>query len=488
MERVVIIVSITGPTMSDALTQVASSDRSADAFEFRLDLIRAPAIATLMLSTAKPIVATCRPAWEGGGFRGSEAARVEILSSASLLGADYVDIEMGTSGRFLSGFLARRRETGVILSRHLPKGARVNVRGVYRTMTRFDADVLKFAFHATDAWQNALAWEFLALAGKERRKAIAIAMGDAGEPTRVLYRVFGGWATYASSEEGNPAAPGQVSARMLKDVYRADRRKRTTRIFGVIGNPVGQSKGIFVHNALFARAGKNAIYCRFVVADLGRFMKRVAPLLKGFSVTIPHKASVMKYLQAIDGRAKAIGAVNTVLHRRGGWWGTNTDAPGALDAIEKRTSVAGKTILLLGAGGAARAIAYEARKRGAVVLVANRTEKRARRLAFDLHIQHIEMKEIRSVVFDILVNATTIGMVPNIACSPAPASMLQGKLVFDVVYNPPVTELLRAATAVGAQTIEGTEMYINQAARQFRLYAGIAPDLDAMKEILSQRS
>jgi 3-dehydroquinate dehydratase/shikimate dehydrogenase len=150
--------------------------------------------------------------------------------------------------------------------------------------------------------------------------------------------------------------------------------------------------------------------------------------------------------------------------------------------------VAGKTILLLGAGGAARAIAYEARKRGAVVLVANRTEKRARRLAFDLHIQHIEMKEIRSIFFDILVNATTIGMAPNIAGSPAPASMLQGKLVFDVVYNPPVTELLRAAAAVGAQTIEGTEMYINQAARQFRLYAGIAPDMDAMKEILSQRS
>jgi len=298
--------------------------------------------------------------------------------------------------------------------------------------------------------------------------------------------VFGGWGTYAAPESGKGAAPGQVTGRVLSRLYRTERLNRTTKIFGVVGNPVRQSRGIRVHNPLFARAEKNGVYCRFAVKDLKKFFSHMVPLLSGFSVTHPHKVAIGEFLDSRDPIARAIGAVNTVTRTRGRLEGTNTDAPAALDAIEHVSPVRGKRMLILGAGGAARAIAYEGARRGAHVIVSSRTARAAVKLARELGVASVPLGAIRDVDAEILVNATPVGMAPRAHESPFPSSMLRGKTVFDAVYTPAMTRLLREAAGAGAKIVRGTEMYINQAAMQFALYAGVRANIPLMKKLLTE--
>jgi shikimate dehydrogenase len=195
---------------------------------------------------------------------------------------------------------------------------------------------------------------------------------------------------------------------------------------------------------------------------------------------------MLRYVGSVDATARAIGAVNTVVRRRGQLWGTNTDAPGALDAIEQVALVRGKRVLVLGAGGAARAIAFEARQRGAHVIVANRTASKAKRLAAEFGIGFVPFGEFAGTPFDVFVNATSVGMWPHVHRTPVPARALAGKIVLDVVYHPPLTRLLRDAVEAGARIVPGTDMYVNQGARQFRLYAGIPADVRMMKKLLRE--
>ena len=249
-----------------------------------------------------------------------------------------------------------------------------------------------------------------------------------------------------------------------------------------MGYPIGQSKGVYVHNALFAN--RNSVYCQLPSRDLRSFMRHIAPLLAGFSVTIPHKESITRYLDALTDEARAIGAVNTVVRRRGRLVGLNTDAGAALDAIEDVLRVRGLRVLILGAGGAARAIGYEARRRGARLLVCTRSPESARRFARDFSADVVSREDLSRDRFDIVVNATPVGMVPDMRSSPLPPRLLEGKLVFDAVYNPPLTRLLRETLAAGGRIVPGTEMYVRQAARQSALYTGRRPDLAAMRRLL----
>ncbi len=479
-----IIVSITGPTMKVALMQMSASLQYTDMFEFRLDMIKDFNIPVLLVATKKPSIFTCRPVWEGGQFGGTEQKRLGILATACMLGAAYVDIELKAWREFQKRFSVNDCKTKTIVSLHKFKTGKCNPHQVYKLLSGARADIIKFAFQAEDAGDNVCAFEFLSLARRNRCKAIAIAMGEAGEASRVLYRKFGGWATYASAETGDASASGQIGARQLKEIYRADTLTRTTKVYGVIGNPLAQSKGVMLHNPLFHRAAKDAVYCRFRVKKLARFMNTVAPLLNGFSVTIPHKQSIMAHLDNVDETGRAIGAVNTVIRRSGRLRGTNTDAPGALDAIEDTISVRGKQLLVLGAGGAARAIIHEACARDASVTVANRTARAARRLASEFKIKFVAMKNLGGLKFDILANATSVGMVPDVNNTPIRRSLLRCKVVFDAVYNPPVTKLLRDAKQAGAKAVSGTEMYVNQAALQSELYCGAKPNRRQMKKLL----
>jgi 3-dehydroquinate dehydratase / shikimate dehydrogenase len=479
-----IIVSIVGPSIQDALTQMAGSSPYADMFEFRLDMMYKPNVSRLVSATKKPTIATCRPVREGGNFNGSERERIGILELASVYGVTYVDLELNTSKGIIDDFIRRREETRVIVSHHLLDGTLFNINRIYKALHATGADVIKLAYQSDDAYENCLAFDFLSKARSDKRNAVTISLGEVGEPSRILYKKFGGWATYASAEDGSSAAPGQIPASVLRNLYRTNTFNASTAVFGVVGNPLQHSRGVFVHNPLFHSAKKNAVYCRWQTKDVANFMRHIGPYLDGFSVTLPHKRVVLNYLDKIEPAAQKIGAVNTVARRGRKLVGSNSDAPAALDAIEKVAKVKGKKMLILGAGGAARSIVYEAKQRGAEVIIANRTAATAETLAREFGALPVSWSAIGKTDFDILVNATSVGMVPNEDESPVSGKSLKGKIVFDVVYNPPLTKLLRDAKKAGARVVSGTEMYLNQASLQSTLYVGKKPNLKFMRKLL----
>jgi 3-dehydroquinate dehydratase/shikimate dehydrogenase len=487
-----IIASIVGPGYREALRQIGQVAGVADMLELRLDLIGGKNLKGVIAGAAGlPVIATCRPVREGGTYPGPEEDRLEVLREAATCGVSYIDIEIDVfdSNRF--GIKKLSSSSKVICSHHSWPCERIDVRREFRRLTRHAPDVVKFAYHAADSHECRFAFEFLDLARAEGVKAIAIAMGPAGEATRILYRKFGGWATFASSGGGKESAPGQLSATDLKNVFRADRLNRRTRVFGLVGNPVNQSKGTYLHNGQFERSGVNAVYCRFLTTDLRKFVRYIAPALNGMSVTIPHKERMVRYLDIMDPRVRATGAVNTVLRRRGRMIGSNTDAAAALDTIEKVSKVSGRALLVVGAGGAARAVAYEARIRGAAVTVAGRTDDRARALARELRVAWIPWERLRRArgrVADIIVNTTPVGMAPHTGKSAVPRGICGGIVAADAIYNPPLTRFLREARALGSRTVSGMEWFIAQALLQSRAFGVARPDRALMRRIFETRS
>ena len=480
-----IILSVTARTVQAAMAEIRSSARYADMIELRLDLIRPGRgrIGELIRAAHRPVIATCRPRWEGGSFTGSERERARVLEAAARAGARYLDIELQAWPSLVPA-LGAVPVPGLIASVHHFGPRHPRSERVYENLRGVKADVVKYAFMASDIADVLEVQRFLEHARRDARPAIAIAMGPDGELSRILYRKLGSWATYGSPVSGRPSAPGQPTVAELRELYRAHQLGSRTRVFGVVGNPVAQSKGVQIHNRLLY--GDEAVYCRLRVRDLRSFMASVAPLLAGFSVTIPYKEAILPYLDTIDRHARAIGAANTVVKKRGRFWGTNCDGRGALEAIERTMRVRGKVVLILGAGGTARAIASEARRRGATVVIAGRTMSRTRRLAREFGARAVPLESAGEEAFDILVNATSIGMAPRERATPIRASSLRGKVVFDAVYNPPHTRLLREARRVGARTVAGTAMFINQAAMQFRLFTGRDPDRGLMERTLKR--
>jgi len=474
-----IIVPVVGPTMSKALSQIRESERYADIFELRLDLINEPDPARLVRASKRPLVATCRPSWEGGKFTGSESVRAQLLLEAAVSGVQYIDIEIEADPAIRLLFNDLRPSLQVIISHHKRAGSRFRVASEYARFAEVRADVVKFAYHADDASDCRFAFEFLRLARRDRRKAIAIAMGPFGEPSRVLYRIFGGWATFASAGAGAESAPGQIPAAELREVFGAHLLNTRTRVFGLLGDPVAHSKGPLIHNAQFRKAGLNAVYCRFRTQNLRAFMRHIAPDLEGLSVTIPFKETVIRYLARTDRSAREIGASNTVFRRNGKLVGTNTDAPAALESIERAISARGKRFLIVGAGGAARAVAYEARRRGADVRVTNRTDARSRILARRMKVSWLPWKEFkngRRGIADVIVNATSVGMVPDVGRSVVPKRLVCGIVAVDAVYNPPVTRFLIDARRSGSRVVSGMDWFLNQAVRQAKVFGVRRPD------------
>jgi 3-dehydroquinate dehydratase / shikimate dehydrogenase len=487
-----IIASIVGPGYREAIRQIAQVSGAADMLELRFDLIGPKDLKRVVAGAAgRPLIATCRPVRQGGTFSGSEKERLEVLREAVRCGVSYIDIEVDVIAANRHDFNELSPSLKVVCSHHLMPGERINVRGEFRRLTRYAPDVVKFAYHASDSHACRFVFEFLDLARAEGIRAIAIAMGPAGEATRILYRKFGGWATFASSGGGKESAPGQLSAADLKNVFRANRLNRRTRVYGLVGNPVHQSKGAYLHNGQFERSGVNAVYCRFLTTDLRKFVRHVAPILHGMSVTIPHKERMVRYLDTMDSRVRATGAVNTVLCRKGRLIGSNTDAAAALDTIEKASKVSGRTVLVVGAGGAARAVAYEARVRGAAVTVAGRTDARVRALARQLRVSWIpwdRFRHARGRVADIVVNTTPVGMAPQTGKSAVPRGICRGIVAVDAIYNPPLTRFLREARAMGSRTVSGMEWFIAQALLQSRAFGVEHPDGALMRRIFEIRS
>jgi shikimate dehydrogenase len=252
-----------------------------------------------------------------------------------------------------------------------------------------------------------------------------------------------------------------------------------TELYGVIGNPVRHSLSPMIHNGAFRRLGWNAVYLAFEVKNVEEALRGIRGLgVRGVSVTIPFKTEVLPFLDKIEGLAKKVGAVNTIVNRRGRLIGYNTDCEGALEALEEKMDLRGKRVVLLGAGGAARAIGFGLKERGVPLIVVNRSKERGRALSKELGCDYLAISSLArmkegGVEADIMINATSLGMYPRDGETPLPKELLKkGMMVMDIVYEPLQTRLLREAKKKGCITVDGLEMLIRQGVAQFEIWTG----------------
>ncbi|HLA37638.1 MAG TPA: shikimate dehydrogenase, partial [Candidatus Brocadiales bacterium] len=305
--------------------------------------------------------------------------------------------------------------------------------------------------------------------------------------SRILAPKYGSYLTFGSLDVGKESAPGQLTAREMLGVYHVDKINRETALYGLIGNPVGHSLGPYVHNAAFRELGINAVYLPFKVENLSEFVQGFRGLkVQGYSVTIPHKEAIVPLLDGLDPLAREIGAVNTVVNKAGNLMGYNTDSTAAMRELEEAMGdLKGKKATLIGAGGAARAIAFGLKKKGADVTLVNRTEDRARRLAEELGCRYRRFEDVTKIDGEVLINTTSVGMYPKTDISPVPPEAIRpGMWVFDIVYNPLQTCLLREAEERGCRTLDGLRMFLYQAAQQFELWTARPAPLGLMEKII----
>jgi 3-dehydroquinate dehydratase / shikimate dehydrogenase len=415
------------------------------------------------------LLATCRRHQNGGRFNGSIEEEIRILDAALDAGAKAVDVEIESAEHVSARLEGLRSRAWLIISYHNFSGTPA-LEPVLRRMQKITADAYKIVTTARKPSDN---HRVLALAKTNpKTNLILLAMGESGFPTRVLSPAFGGIYTYAAPNAVEGTASGQVSARMLRNMFRVEKFSKAAKIFGVIADPVRHSISPTVHNRAFQARRLDAVYLPFLVKpiqlkDFFAFADKLP--LSGFSVTIPHKQKVIRYLDSVDPLAKRIGAVNTVWKKAGRWRGTNTDAEGVTAPLAKKIRLAKASVLLVGNGGAARGAAFALSEAGAKMSLTGRNIDRVRALAKICGGEPMTREQCLDKHFDVVVHATPLGMHPHVdECFFDDA--IPGDIVFDMVYNPLETVLIQRAREQGKEVIPGFQMFIEQAVRQFEIW------------------
>jgi 3-dehydroquinate dehydratase / shikimate dehydrogenase len=475
-------------TAAEMAGLVRAGLRETPTIELRLDWLRNDSERSrflLWLKRNKPrdatFLATCRRREGGGKLRGGVQAEIYWLNAARKAGCSWCDLEIETLRKLVGKSLS---ELGlpprILLSLHDFQRMPPRLESI-QSAAHPEAAALKIAAQAHTIGDG------LRLLRLVRRSPnfVAVPMGEIGLPARILALREGSALAYAPA--GEATAPGQVSLHSLKHLYRAHELTHRTSVYGVIGDPVGHSLSPLLHNTGFIARKIDAVYLPFLVKNLHDFLEAIPEFgIRGFSVTIPHKQSVLKHLQECEPLAAEIGAVNTVVVRRdGSLFGSNTDYVGILRAIEKKLALAGSRVLIFGAGGVARAAAFALAKAGAYVGICARREKAARELAKAAGGEVVPRRALRSESFDAILNATPIGMHPHHQISPLLTSELNCRIVMDLINRPEKTQLLKLAARKGITTVSGVEMFIPQGVAQWELWTGKrAPESVMRKAVL----
>lgn len=462
--------------------------------ELRLDGLPEDAVACareISAASDRPTIATCRSVGQGG------LSALTAIESRELLGSfasDYCDLEFSPghpAAEWPTGELDAKRN---MLSYHDFHSIPQNLAGLLDEMERSarEHDVAKVAWACADISENLLALELLA---ERPGKRVLICMGERGLMSRVLAAKVGAFGTFCAAAEGRAAAPGQLSVQTMLNLYRWPKISSKTKFFGVIGSPVGHSLSPRIFNTQFSAHDYDGVYLPLLIdseEELIGFLNGCREKrwldATGFSVTIPHKESVCRWLgDRADQSARRIGAVNTLHLVDGDYRGFNTDYLGILEALRSgagldATALGSKQAMVLGAGGAARAAVAALVDSGCDVTVFNRTADRAAALARDFGCKSGSWDDRANAQPDLIVNCTSVGMWPKVDASPMPAAALRAKtVVFDTVYKPRETALLRDAHAAGCLTISGIEMFIHQAAAQYRIWTELDADLSLLR-------
>jgi len=455
------------PTVERALDAIRGVADRVDLVEVRLDALASGDPAAIVAGSPAPLLFTCRSAVNGGGFSGSEAARRDILRAAIDAGAAWVDVELDAASDF-----AGRGDTKLIVSHHDFERTPDDLPALARRLADAGGDIAKLVTAAHRDSDVVRVME--CLAGSETPLA-AHTMGPVGFPGRILAARFGSEIIYGAARSEAAGARGQPTIRTLIGDFGMDRDLAGAAVILLIGQPLSHSVSPRMLNRAFRREGIDALYVPWETDDPEAVLGAMATLgVAGAAVTIPHKETVLRLLGSLHASAGATLAVNTITVREGVLEGRNADLGGALDAIRSvMPELDGMRALLVGAGGAARAIGRGLNDAGVTVRISNRTEARAERLAGDIGATAVDLADLDRGDLDLIVNATPVGQWPNEDVSPVPKDLLRPRqVVFDAVYNPLETRLLADAREAGARVVPGIGMLARQAARQVRAWFG----------------
>jgi 3-dehydroquinate dehydratase/shikimate dehydrogenase len=468
---------VAASSAQDMAAQFRLALRETPTVELRLDWLRNDSERRRFLAWLRRnrprravLVATCRRREGGGLLTAGVQVELDWLAQAAAAGCLWCDLEVET---------LRKLPHNSIRTYSLPPRILLSVHNFQRIPalkpvlgSRWlrEVDAIKVAAMAGKIADSMRLLRFAAIS----RNCVAVPMGEVGLPARLVALRAGSALAYAPVSLAT--APGQVSLHEMKHLYRAHELNRQTKVFGVIGNPVAHSLSPLLHNTAFSKLRSNAVYLPFLVKDLRDFLKTGPDFgLRGFSVTLPHKQSILRYLQDCDALSTEIGAVNTVVVRRdGSLYGCNTDYVGVLRALEKKLSLPKSRVLILGAGGSARAAAFALARAGAAVTICARREAAAIELARAAGAEVIPRRALKTALkaenFDVILNATPVGMHPQAGISPLEASELHCRIVMDLIYRPERTRLLKLAARKGIATVSGVEMFLAQGIAQWELW------------------
>lgn len=463
-----ICVAIKGPSFEDAHQQISKALAYADLVELRLDCFTSldlTALKNLRTQFSIPMIFALRSRQHGGNYTQSEENRLQTIRQLIELKPEYLDLENHVSPAFIEEM--QTSSIKLILSYHNFEETPHDLEGIYQDMQKTPAFFYKMAVTA----QNSLdAFRFISWVNKPHDKLIAISMGSHGQVSRIFGPVHRCPITYAALTDDMKSAPGQLSAKTLVDQYHSRSLNPSSGLLGLIGDPVEQSISDHTHNRLMSACGFDAVYVKMQIkpSELSHFLQYAKQLpFQGMSVTMPLKEEIIPFLDCVDPQARDCGAVNTLLFEKGKISGFNTDGIGALNAIEKESKLKGKRIVMIGAGGAAKAIAYEACRRGGLVTILNRDPERALEVArkFDCEGHGLDyMPTCFDEGYDILINCTPVSM---------PISsdfILPHAIVMDIKTKPKETEFLKQAQQKGCRIIYGYQMFVEQALGQFSLW------------------
>ena len=487
-----VCVAVTGADASEMMEKAEALVRDNPFLEFRLDYLPKPGLAIPKIKAfmeshpGTVVIATCRRTVAGGRFRGSMASELDILAKASGAGCQLLDVELQTATKSKPAQVQKLRgRSALILSFHDFRGTK-RLDETLQKMLAVQADFYKIVSTATTLSDNVTMIKFLAKES-DKHSLIGICMGEQGIISRVLGVRAGSVFTFAALSPDEKTAPGQVTAQELRNVYRIEQVDAATRVYGVAGDPVVHSLSPAIMNAAFRRENVNAVYLALHAKTLKDLLTCVREIpLHGISVTMPYKEAILKHLDNTDSHTTKIGACNTVVRAQDGkLYGFNTDAAGVVRPLERRLpTLEGAKILVLGAGGAARAAVFGLKERGCEVCILNRTTGPAKKLARQARARTAKRADLKKLSFDVIINATPVGM-GNTRETALLEHEINARYVFDMIYDPAETRLLKLARERGAQVIPGIEMFVQQAARQFEIWTGKpAPGDEMLRTVL----
>lgn len=490
-----VCVAIASTEAADLVDKAEALVRDNLLLEFRLDYLKTPVSVFpkikkfLELHPDVVAIATCRRAVNGGKFRGSATAQLEILLKAVNAGCQIVDLELESAESLKTAEMDKLRSlVAVLLSYHDFKTTK-KLDETFARMKLIPAEFYKLVSTATSLHDNVVMMKFLQ-ANRDQYSLIGLCMGEQGIISRVLGVRAGSIFTFGSAGAGEETAPGQVSARELRNTYRIEMVDGATKVYGVAGDPVSHSLSPILMNAAFRRENVNAVYVPLHAKKLTDLIACVQGIpIHGLSVTMPYKQDIVEELDNSDVPTQKTGACNTVVRAQDGrLYGFNTDVYGVWAPLEQRMNLQEANILLLGAGGAARAAVFGLKGRGAEVYILNRTVPTAQKLARKAGAKCIKRADLKKQTFDVIINATPLGMGQNkqSALEEKELKDTKAKYFFDLVYNPAETRLMKMAAAAGMQVIGGVEMFVQQGAHQFEIWTGKPAPIAEMQFVVNR--